>query len=355
MHPILTRPERLALYTGAWAVVGALIAGALSRQGLSFAEALILVVPLFLVYSFICLSAWYVCRAVPLRSNGALRVLAASMLAAAVAGGLWLGLALLWINVFASMPELSGTVERYRQQIPLLFSAAILLFLLALAVNYLGLAFEEARDAEQRQVELQVHARNAELRALRAQLDPHFLYNCLNSIAALTSADPAGARRMCLLLGEFLRSTLHVGALTRIPLADELALADRFLAIEQVRFGPRLQVERTIDPTSLAARVPPLFMQPLVENAIRHGIADLLDGGTIRVDAARAGERLMISIENPCDPDALTPMKQGTGMSNVRQRLAAVFGPGATLSARADGGRFRVELSLPFTADDERL
>lgn len=352
MHPILSRPERLALYLGAWALVGALIAGALSRQGLTFAEALVLVLPLFLVYAFICLSAWYVCRAVPLRSSGAPTVLASSTLAAAVAGGLWFGLARLWIAVFESMPGMESTVERYQQQIPVLFSAAILLFLLALAVNYLGLAFEEAREAEQRQFELQVHARNAELRALRAQLDPHFLYNCLNSIAALTTADAAGARRMCLLLGEFLRSTLHVGALARIPLADELALADRFLSIEQVRFGARLQIARQIDPTALVARVPPLCLQPLFENAIRHGVADLLDGGTIRLDVSRAGDRLVIAIENPCDPDALTPMRHGTGMSNVRQRLSAMFGPSALMSARADAGLFRVDLNLPFSSDD---
>lgn len=352
MHPILTRPDRLALYLGAWVVVGALIAGALSRQGLTFPEALVLVLPLFLVYSFICLSAWYVCRAVPLGENGALRVLSASALSAAIAGGLWLGLALGWIAVFDSMPTLGPMAERYRQQIPLLFSAAVLLFLLALAVNYLGLVFEEARDAEKRQFELQVHARNAELRALRAQLDPHFLYNCLNSIAALTSADAAGARRMCLLLGEFLRSTLHVGTLARIPLGDELALADRFLAIEQVRFGPRLQVIRQVDPAALGARVPPLFLQPLFENAVTHGIADLLDGGTIRLEVARAGERLAIAIENPCDPDALTPMRHGTGMSNVRQRVTTMFGASATMNAHAESGRFRVDLNLPFSSDE---
>ena len=352
MHPILTRPERLALYLGAWAVVAALMAGALSRQGLTFAEALLLVVPLFLVYSFICLSAWYVCRATPLRSSGALRVLSASVLGAAVAGGLWQGVTLLWIEVFEAMPGLASTAERYRQQVPVLFAAAILLFLLALAVNYLGLAFEEAREAEQRQFELQVHARNAELRALRAQLDPHFLYNCLNSIAALTTADAAGARRMCLLLAEFLRSTMNVGALTRIPLRDELALADRFLSIEQVRFGERLQVERHVDAAALAARVPPLFLQPLVENAITHGIADLLEGGTILLNINRVGDRLAIAIENPCDPDALTPMRQGTGLSNIRQRLLATFGQSAQMSAWADAGRFRVDLNLPFSSDE---
>ena len=103
MHPILTRPERLALYLGAWAVVGILIAGVLSRQGLTFAESLVLVLQLFLAYSFVCLSAWYVCRAMPLRSSGPLRVLVACATSSVIAGGLWLGLAYAWIAVFDSM------------------------------------------------------------------------------------------------------------------------------------------------------------------------------------------------------------------------------------------------------------
>lgn len=352
MHPILTRPERLALYLGAWGVLGVLIAGVLSGQGLSFPEALILVLPLFLAYSFVCLSAWYVCRAVPLRTSGMVGVIVACSSAAALAAGIWLALAYAWIAVFDSMPDLADMAARDRQQIPFLLAAAILLFLLAVAVTYLGLAFEETREAEQRQFELEAHARNAELRALRAQLDPHFLYNCLNSIAALTTADAPGARRMCLLLAEFLRSTLHVGVLSKIPLGDELALADRFLAIEQVRFGDRLRVTRQIDRESLAARVPPLFLQPLVENAVTHGIAEVLDGGTITVDINRTGDRLAIAIENPCDPDVLTPMRLGTGMTNVRQRLTAMFGAAATMSARANAGRFRVDISLPYSTDD---
>lgn len=352
MHPILTRPERLALYTGAWLVLGALVAATLSRQGLSLPEALVLVVPLFLVHSFISLSAWYVCRAVPLRTSGLLRVAGSAALAASVACGLWLGVAMFWIEGFAAISGFAATAERYRQQLPVLFAAAVLLFLLALAVNYLGLTFEEARQAEQRHLESQMHARNAELRALRAQIDPHFLYNCLNSIAALTSTDAAGARRMCLLLGEFLRSTLHVGALSRISLADELALADRFLAIEQVRFDSRLQVARSVDESVLGARVPPLFLQPLVENAVRHGIANLLDGGTIRIALTRRGDQLSISIENPCDPEAMTPMRHGTGLSNVRERLVALYGASATLSARAHAGCFRVELTLPLSPGD---
>ncbi len=203
-----------------------------------------------------------------------------------------------------------------------------------------------------RDIDLDLDLERVRLQAIRTHLDPHFLYNCLNSIAAMTSADSAGARRMCLLLGEFLRSTLHIGALARIPLADELALADRFLSIEQVRFGARLRVDRHIETAALDARVPPLFLQPLVENAIRHGIASLVDGGTIRLDVRRHGDSLTIAIENPCDPDLLTPARQNTGMSNVRQRLAAMFGSRAAMSARADAGTFRVELSLPFMVGD---
>jgi sensor histidine kinase YesM len=347
MHPILARPERLTAYLAGWLIIGALVSASLRGQGLALGEALVLVLPLFLVYAFVCLSAWYVCRAVPLRTTGLLRMLSAWTISAAVAGGVWLALAYAWIALLGSIPGSSAASARYSEQIPLLLSAAVLLFLLALAVHYLGLAFEEAREAEQRQLALQVHARDAELRALRAQLDPHFLYNCLNSITALTTADPAGARRMCLLLGEFLRSTLHAGSLTEIPLGDELALADRFLSIEQVRFGSRLQIVKCVDESARGCRVPPLFLQPLLENAITHGIADLLEGGEILLTVARRGGDLAIAIENPCDPDTLTPMRHGTGMSNVRQRLAAMFGPAARMSARAESGRFYVQLTLP--------
>ena len=108
---------------------------------------------------------------------------------------------------------------------------------------------------------------------------------------------------MCLLLAEFLRNTLNLSALQRIPLADELALVDRFLDIEQVRFGSRLQVTRAIDDGAQRCLVPPLILQPLIENAVGHGIAALLDGGVITLSVVLRGERLSIAIENPRDPD----------------------------------------------------
>jgi sensor histidine kinase YesM len=352
MHPILTRVERLTTYLAAWLVVAVLLAAVVTRRGLGWVEALALLLPLCLVYAFACLSAWYVCRATPLNSSGVLRVLASSALAAVVASGLWVALLRLWISALIQLPPFTESAGRYAGHEPLLFATGVLLFLLALTVHYLLLAFELAREAEQRQLRMEVLAREAELRALRAQLDPHFLFNSLNSISALTAVDPVGARRMCMLLADFLRDTLNVSSRDRIPLVEELALADRFLGIEQVRFGDRLQVERRVDATAGQCRVPPLLLQPLVENAVTHGIAGLLEGGVIRLDVSRHHERLSIAIENPRDTESPQSSRRGVGLENVRQRLIATFGGDARLDTRADDGRYRVELALPCLTDD---
>ena len=200
------------------------------------------------------------------------------------------------------MPELASITPRFRAQIPFLFAVAVMLYLLVLSVHYVVLSFEAFRTAERQQLELQVLTRDAELRALRAQVDPHFLYNCLNSISALTGSDAPAARRMCLLLAEFLRTTLRVSTQQSITMAEELSLAERFLSIEQVRFGERLHFERSIDESAMECQVPPLVLQPLLENAVGHGIASMVDGGTIRLAIVRRGDRLCDHRREPARP-----------------------------------------------------
>jgi LytS/YehU family sensor histidine kinase len=274
-------------------------------------------------------------------------VLTASILAAFVGAALWLALSEAWLATLESMPELAPITTRFRAQTPFLFVVSLMLYLLVLSVHYIVLAFEAFRTAERQQLELQVLTRDAELRALRAQVDPHFLYNSLNSISALTGSDAAAARRMCLLLAEFLRTTLRVSAQQRISLAEELSLADQYLNIEQVRFGARLQVERSIDESAMDCQVPPLMLQPLLENAVGHGIAGLLDGGTIHLTIVRRVDRLSITVENPRDPDAPPRKRGGVGLENVRKRLALVFVGAARLDAAASPTGFRVAIDLP--------
>jgi hypothetical protein len=348
VHPILGRVDRLTAYLAVWLSVCVLVAAVFTRFGLSWAESLALLVPLFLVYAFVCLSAWYVSKATPLTTS-VFRVMVSSIGAAVFAASLWLGATQGWIAALSATATFAASASRYGQQLPFLFAFGVLLYLLSLAVHYVLIAFETARESERRRLEADILTRDAELRALRAQIDPHFLFNSLNSISALTGSDAPGARRMCLLLGEFLRHTLDVSARQRIPLADELALAERYLQIEQVRFGSRLRVERRIDEEASACLVPPLILQPLVENAVTHGIARMVEGGLIRLDVSRTNGHLAIVIENPCDAElgSAAARPGGMGLDNVRNRLDAMFGREARMDTRADAGTFRVELELP--------
>jgi two-component system sensor histidine kinase AlgZ len=191
-----------------------------------------------------------------------------------------------------------------------------------------------------------VLAREAELRSLRAQIDPHFLFNSLHSISALTTANPTAARRMCVLLADFLRDSLALGSEDRITIGRELRLAERFLEIERVRFGDRLRVEVSAaeDDTRL---VPPLLLQPIVENAVTHGVAHVIAGGTIRMALTGTVGSLTIVVENPCDPDRPRRTGTGLGLANVRARLRALYGDNAWVSTTEAAGTWRVEMSLP--------
>jgi len=349
MHPILARLERLAAYLSVWLVIALGVSLVLTNQGLTWPEALVLALPPLIVYAFVCLSAWYVCRATPIGSSGMATVLMASIVAAIMAGAIWYALAQAWMALLESLPAVAPIAARFRQQGPFLLAVSVMLFLLVLSVHYVLLAFEAFRAAERQQLELQVLSRDAELRALRAQINPHFLYNSLNSISALTATDASAARRMCLLLADFLRTTLHMSSQDRIQLGDELTLAERFLSIEQVRFGSRLRVDRHIDEAAATCRVPPLLLQPLLENAVAHGIAGLVDGGVIRLDVSQRDGRLSIAVENPRDPDAPAATRAGVGLENVRRRLAIAFGGTAQMEAVSTPASFRVSMNLPFS------
>lgn len=349
MHPILGQPRRVAIYVALWLPLGVLLAALLALEGaLPWPRAVAAAVPLAVLLGFLCLSAWYVARGLPIESTGLARVLVSAGFAATVTSWIWLLFSRGWMEIVAT--PASRVTLPFRAVAPTLFGFGALLYLLAIAASYVLAAFQASQDVERRRLELQVLAREAELRALRAQIDPHFLFNSLQSISALTTADPAAARRMCLLLADFLRETLAVGSRDRIPLSGELALAEKFLSVEQVRFGERLKVAVHANGAE-RCEVPPLMLQPLVENAVTHGIAHVLEGGTIAITARRQGSLLSIAVENPCDPDRPPGRGAGVGLANVRERLRTDYGAEASVHAEEAGGHYRVRIDLP--ADEQ--
>lgn len=349
MHPILENRQRLAIYLTAWLPVGAIFTVILRRGFSSWPETFVVTAPMTFLYAFICLSASYVCLAAPMREPSVTRLLTTLSAASILASALWFATGEVWTLAIEPWLVFPGLNSRYSAQFAPVFLNGMMLFLLSAAAHYLLITIDQARAVEKRALELQVLAREAELRALRAQIDPHFLFNSLNSISALTVSDPQGARSMCVLLADFLRTSLVLGAKQQIPVAEELRLVDSFLNIEKIRYGKRLSVNRTLEPECSDCLVPPLLVQPLVENAIRHGIAPLVEGGTVRLDVRRDGPAIEILLENPVDAAGAASAREGAGLGleNVRSRLSRIFANESHVDVIRESGRFLVRLRFP--------
>ncbi len=348
MHPILTDWGRFVAYLAAWGLIGSLIAVQLAFAGpFAWVEAFALAVPLALLFGFVGLGAFWVCQAAPLQLSRIVRSLGTQLVAAALSAALWLAAARGFAALLERLDVFPGLGARLLQVAPLLLGLGFALFLLTAALNYLLMAMGASQLAERRALQFEIASREAELRALRAQIHPHFLFNSLNSINALIGARPEEARKLCVRLADFLRASLTFGSREAIPLSEELALAEQLLSIEKVRFGERLSHAIIADDAARACVVPPLLLQPLVENAVTHGIAQRIDGGQVRIEAERRGPELRIVITNPRDADAPGRRGTGIGLQNVRRRLAALHGTDAELEVKATDDAFRVELRLP--------
>src|SRR6266446_9526829 len=353
MHPLLTR-NRLGLYLLAWVPLTATSTYVLVTRGtLGWLQATVLAVAVFLFYAFLCLSAWYPCRATPLGRVSFIRLLLTHLIAAVLISFVWTQAGGALAYAILSPEKLDAIRIQFRPQLNSIFTIGVLLYLLSVAFHYVLIAMEDSRHAEAQAVESRVLARDAELKALKAQVNPHFLFNSLNSISALTSVDPAKARDMCVLLGDFLRLTLGLGEKNLVRFSDELELLEKYLAIEKVRFGDRLRMHEEIQEDSKLCLLPPLLLQPLVENAVKHGIAGLPEGGDVRLAVQRQNGRLAILVENSWDPEAPPRRSGGLGLKNVQQRLEARYGKEARLSVNTEGERFQVTLSLPAESEEK--
>ena len=338
MHPIFQRRVRLAIYLAAWTPVLAVVAyAARPSPANSWLQAAAVLAPAMLFFAFACLSAWWVCRVSPLHPSEWARLAFTWTSASLCAGALLSGVAWLSASLTRSLVP----------NLPLLTGLGTILYLLFAGVYYAAIASGKSREAEAREAEARGLARDAQLYALRMQINPHFLFNSLNSIAALANSDGARAREMCIRLSHFLRTSLALGDRESIPLPEELALARRYLDVEQLRFGARLAVTEEIGPGCEDCRIPALLLQPLVENAVKHGVAGMIEGGTVRLSARRSGDDVVIAVENAFDPDNEPPAKLGIGLTHVRRRLEVRYGDRAAFQTAVGAGTYHVELRLP--------
>jgi LytS/YehU family sensor histidine kinase len=242
----------------------------------------------------------------------------------------------------------------YLKQLDWLLMTYLFLVGLAHALAYRKESEEQALDS----AHLQTRLVEARLQALQRQLHPHFLFNTLNTIAGLMRTDVESADRMMDRLGDLLRMTLNSSHVQEIPLREDLKMLQKYLDIEQTRFGPRLEVAMKIAPDTIDAMVPNFLLQPLVENAVRHGIAPHARPGHITISTERDGLQLVLRIVDSGDgvqPHRLTLLNQGVGLANTRTRLQYLYRDNHSFRFDNIEGGFEVRIGIPFTQATSRL
>jgi len=348
MHPLLESSRRMVGYLLAWVPLLALLVYVMwASGGMTWMDAAVVLAPSCLVYAFACLSPWYICGTLPLgpdrwQSLAMTFGMASTACSLVLVGGAWL-----MASAIAQTGRMAGLEQRLHGHLALLFGMGVLLYLLSAGLHYAALAVETSHEAERQAAEARMLAREAELQALRNQINPHFLFNSLHSISALATQDGVRAREMCIRLADFLRSSLGLGSRESIPLREELALARSYLEVEHVRFGERLRVVEEVAAACQECAVPPLLLQPLVENAVKHAVAGMLEGGAIRLTVEQSGGEVSITVENGFDPEMPLPRKLGIGLNHVRRRLEVRYGEQASFEAGVYGRAYRVVLRFP--------
>ena len=228
-------------------------------------------------------------------------------------------------------------------RLAILAFAELMIALLAMVLSKV----ERQEELAKREAQMLELSKEAELAQLRQQLQPHFLFNSLNSINALVVSQPQKAREMVLLLSDFLRGTIRKDPKSWINLEEEVNYLKMYLEIERVRFGHRLSVDFQLAEGLGQAKIPQLLIQPLIENAIKHGLYGLTGEVKIEVECHKEGNYLILEVKNPFDPEALSPNGTGFGLSSVERRLYLLFGRKDLLQTNAQNKIFTVTLKIP--------
>src|SRR2546421_7409445 len=361
--PTIKRTLRqTALLFGGWTVVGLIFAAvsygiAMSEGSRSFglAEALKLNLVQFYLWGIFSLLVFAFSRRFPvefrpLRTRNLLLHFPALLLFAGLHQAVHL--TVLWSTSARLRRQFPSVLDCYRAYFGLGFYIDLIVALLIIIAVHALLYYRRFRAGELEQASLKTQLAQAELKALKMQLHPHFLFNTLHSISSLVLEDPPKANSMIARLGDFLRLTVENSKQQLVTLKEETEFLRCYLDIEQVRFGDRLTVTFELEPQTLSAQVPHLILQPVVENAIQHAIAPRSTRGHINIEAKRLNSLLRVAISDNgpgISSNANLPWKQGVGLTNGRTRLQQIYGPDFRFELmNIKGGGVTAFMEIPF-------
>jgi len=298
-----------------------------------------------LLFGFVGLLAWYPTRYIPFQRQSPFYSILAHVVAGVIIMGSWVLLSIGVLNAIFSIQE--DYIEFLNTTVIWRATLGGLIYLVLVLIYYLVSNSQKLQERSQQEERLKGLVRDAELNMLKSQINPHFLFNSLNSIASLTMTNPDEAREMIIRLSDFLRYSLKHRENEYVPLGEELGRMKDYLAIEKVRFGEKLLYKFKISGDCEEFPVPTMIFQPLFENAIRHSVYESVDPVTIRFSCVPGEGHMKAVISNDYDPGIPSRKGTGVGLQNVQQRIALAYKENGSVQWTGKDGVFTVTILFP--------
>lgn len=298
------------------------------------------------IFSLFAISFWYPAKYLSLEENSTAIILVNHLAAAMVSAGIWTALLYLILPYQILNPESADSF--FRDSLSWRVAIGMLLYTVVTFFFYLQSYYTSFHEKMLRESELQNLAREAELRSLKLQINPHFIFNSLNSLNALIAIDPSAASNMTVKLSQMLRATLATNLRSLRPLSEELETAGFYLDIERERFGDKIRYRESVPEDLLDWPVPAMCLQPLYENAVKHAVYESLEPIEISFHAEQKKDFLVLKLENDVPSGVRSRKGTGVGLQNVRSRLELIYEKENLLKTNRSDKQFSVELIIPF-------
>jgi sensor histidine kinase YesM len=345
-HPITGNRRSILIYSLVWIVVAA-TQGILYYYVFEFPVPVVIIDPLFsnILFGFMGLLAWYPTRYIPFQRQSPIYSIVAHVVAGIVVLGAWVLLSVAILNAIFSQQQ--EYIDFLNQTVAWRSMLGGLIYLVLVLIYYLVSNSQKLQERTQQEERLKGLVRDAELNMLKSQINPHFLFNSLNSISSLTMSNPEEAREMIIRLSDFLRYSLKHRENEYVPLKEELGRMKDYLAIEKIRFGEKLLYEFDINEECEKFPVPTMIFQPLFENAIRHSVYESVDPICIRFSCEPDEGHMRMLISNDYDPGIPSRKGTGVGLQNVRQRIELAYKDKGSVQWSGKDGIFTVTILFP--------
>lgn len=347
-NPIISNKKVFATYSLAWFFIALMNLSLLFFSiGISFYSALFESFIFNFIYFILGIGIWYTVRYNSLETYNAAKLFINHFLAAVITSGIWILTSELIIYQFLlndkNYLSFLNTSSIWR------FLIGILFYIVLIVIDYLFIYYNNFKEKVLKESELKSLIREAELNALKYQINPHFIFNSLNSISALTLSNPKLAQEMTIKLSAFLRNTLTKNDNQKSKLIDEINASKLYLEIEKVRFHDKFEFVEELHDECKELTVPTMILQPLFENAIKHGVYESIENITIILSCKKENDFIKISVKNNFDPQSIPKKGEGIGIKNIQTRMRLLYGQDNLVVVKKSNNIFEVTIYIPLS------